>query len=251
MSNISILQLNVWMGKVEGNLRRFFQSHNSDIICLQEVMYSADATRHLSKLCFDASQIAEASEMPYVFFSPNWQSVIANGHHEVGNMILSKIPIVKQHSEFVHGHFVPDMILGTAPMPCNNLNVQIVTLENGLTVVNHHGFWRPNPMGDEESKAAFQKLAQIVHPYAERGPLVLCGDLNLVHAAPAMRELDFLTDLTEVYGVTNTLSGLKYDGKVACDHIMTNSDITVDQFTVHDDLVSDHLALSAKIQFSA
>lgn len=235
------------MGKVEGNLRRFFRNHNFDIICLQEVMYSADAKNHLAKLCFDASQIVDASGMPYLFFSPNWRSKMANGHLEVGNMILSRIPFVNEHSEFVHGHYIPDMILGSAPAPCNNLNVQIVTLANGLIVVNHHGFWRPNPLGDSESITAFKKLSQIVRPYAKQGPLVLCGDLNLVHAAPAMRSLDFLVDLTEQHEVKSTLSGLKFDGEVACDHIMTGPDLVVDDFKVHNDLVSDHLALSARI----
>lgn len=247
MSNISILQLNVWMGKIEGNLRRFFQQHQFDIICLQEVMYSADAERHLSRLCFDASQIAAASGLPYVFFSPNWRSIMANGHLEVGNLILSRIPFIGQHSEFTHGQFVDDMVLGAAPTPGNNLTVQIATLENGLIVVNHHGFWRPDPLGDAESLIAFEKLAGTIRPYADQGHLVLCGDLNLVHDAPAMRYLDFLDDQTALHGVENTLSGLKFDGQVACDHIMTTPDLQVSNFIVHDDLISDHLAISTEI----
>lgn len=210
-------------------------------------MYSSDAERHLSKLCFDAAQIVEASGLPYVFFTPNWRSRMANGHLEVGNMVLSRIPFVGQHSEFTHGHYVPDMVLGAAPTPGNNLTVQVVELENGLQVVNHHGFWCSNPLGDEESQVAFRKLAEVVRPYADQGPLVLCGDLNLVHAAPAMRELDFLTDLTEAYGATTTLSGLKFDGQVACDHIMTTPGLAVNRFTIHDELISDHLAISAEI----
>lgn len=248
--SFNILQLNVWMGKIEGNLRRFFRNNNFDVICLQEVMCSTDAERHLAKLCFDASQIIDASGMPYSFFSPNWRSKMANGHLEVGNMILSRAPFLSQHSEFVHGQYVPDMILGSAPAPRNNLNVQIVNLANGLTVVNHHGLWRPDPMGDQESVTTFSKLAKIIQPYAVSGPLVLCGDLNLVHEAPAMRELDFLTDLTEVYEVRNTLSGLKFDGEVACDHIMTNKKVKVNNFVVHNDIISDHLAVSAKIELA-
>lgn len=236
------------MGKIEGNLRRFFRNHNYDVICLQEVMYSADANQHLGKLCFDAKQIIDASGMPYVFFSPNWRSKMANGHLEVGNMILSKSPFLSQHSEFVHGSYIPDMILGTAPAPQNNLNVQIVKLASGLTVVNHHGFWRPNPMGDSESLTAFRNLAKIIRPYAEATPFVLCGDLNLVHDSPAMRPLDFLQDQTHENHITNTLSGLKFDGEVACDHIMTNNLVKMNKFIVHSDLVSDHRALSAEIQ---
>ena len=37
---MKILQLNVWMGKIEGNLRRFLIENNFDIICMQEVFAS-------------------------------------------------------------------------------------------------------------------------------------------------------------------------------------------------------------------
>lgn len=243
---MKVLQLNVWMGKVEGNLRRFLLENDFDVICMQEVMHSDDAEKHLARLCFDAAQIIEASRLPYHFFSPNWRSKIGNGHMEVGNMILSRVPFVSEHSEFVHGRFVEDMTLGKAS-PSNNINVQIVKLENGLTVVNHHGFWYPSPVGNDESVGAFVKLAEIVKPYAETEPLVLCGDLNLIHEAPAMRALDFLRDLTAENDVKSTLSGLKFDGEVACDHIMVNNKMAVDGFAVLPALVSDHRAVMARV----
>ena len=78
------------------------------------------------------------------------------------------------------------------------------------------------------------------------GPVVICGDLNIVHEAPAMRELDFLRDLTYEYHIDNTLSGLKFDGKVACDHILVNDKVEVQNFSVLDDIVSDHKPLMAE-----
>lgn len=236
--------MNVWMGKVEGNLRRFLEENDFDVICLQEVMSSKDCELHLSRLCFDASQIIKASNMPYSYFSPNWSSKIADGSFELGNMILSKIPFLTQQNYFVNGKYTPDMILGVSP--ANNLNVQIVELENGMAIVNHHGFWRPQPMGDEDSVKVFRKVADFIKPYNNR-PLVMCGDLNVEHSAPAMRELDFLKDLTYENNVKNTLSGLKFNGEVACDHILVNDKIEVERFVVHPDLVSDHLGISANL----
>ena len=43
---MKILQLNVWMGKIEGNLKRFLQENDFDIICLQEVFASDDCQGH-------------------------------------------------------------------------------------------------------------------------------------------------------------------------------------------------------------
>lgn len=245
-NSINILQLNTWMGKVEGNLGRFLESHDFDIICMQEVMHSDDAEHHLACLCFDATRLAKASGLEHSFFSPIWQSKMADGHLQLGNLILSRFPFKTTASEFIHGRFIPDMVLGKN-IKYNNLNVQIVTLENGLTVVNHHGFWCTDPMGNVESVKAFEKLAKIVKPCSDDAPLVLCGDLNVVHRSPAMRPLDFLRDLTDENKVKSTLSGLKFDGAVACDHIMINDKIKVNKFIVHDELVSDHKAVSAEI----
>jgi endonuclease/exonuclease/phosphatase family metal-dependent hydrolase len=58
-----------------------------------------------------------------------------------------------------------------------------------------------------------------------------------------MRELDFLHDLTHEKGIKNTLSGLKFNGEVACDHILVNDLVKVKRFEVLGDLVSDHKAL--------
>ncbi len=240
-----ILQLNVWMGKIEGNLRRFLEQNDFDIICMQEIMASEDTATHLSRLCFDKSGIIKASRMPYSFFAPNWSSKIADGSFELGNLILSKIPFSMQTSEFIHGEYRENVVLGKQPANC--LNIQVARLKTGMIIVNHHGFWRPNEMGDEESVKAFRKVAEVVQGYNHE-PLVMCGDLNLVHAAPAMRALDFLHDLTDEYHINNTLSGLKYNGQVACDHILVNDQIKVNDFQALDDLLSDHLALAAEVE---
>lgn len=166
---------------------------------------------------------------------------------ELGNLLLSKIPIIEQKSAFVNGSYNPKTILDETPR--NNLNVQIVKLENGWTVANHHGFWRSNPIGDEASVQAFLKLAKILK--AESAPFVLCGDLNVVHASPAMRALDFLRDLTDENKVQTTLSNLKINHDIACDHIMVSPDVNAENFTVYPDLISDHLALSVELSTNA
>jgi len=71
-----------------------------DVICMQEVMASDDVEMHLSRLCFDRSQIIKASRLPYSFFSPNWSSKIADGSFKLGNLILSR-PIIEENSDFI------------------------------------------------------------------------------------------------------------------------------------------------------
>ncbi len=243
---MKILQLNVWMGKVEGNLRRFLEKNNFDVICMQEVFASHDCQPHLAQLCFDLSRIQKASGMPFTFFTPRLSSRLADGHFEEGNLILSRIPFTHKEHYFVQEQYMKNVVFGSEVL--NNRVLQIAKLENGFTVVNHHGFWRPDPIGDEETIKAFTKVGEIVKNL--EGPVVMCGDLNIIHESPAMRPLDFLRDLTHENHIKTTLSGLKYDGEVACDHILASDKIEVKDFTVYPDLVSDHLALSAEVELA-
>ena len=245
---MKIVQLNIWMGKIEGQLERFFQNTDADVICMQEVINSEDATLHVSRLWFETSRIIKAAgeNFPYHAYFPNWSTRIVDGTLQMGNFVISRIPIKETDSVFIHGQYTENIVL--VQTPSNNSAVNIVKLENGLTVVNHHGFWRKDPMGDEDSIKAFKNVGDVVKPLAEEGPLVMCGDLNIIHESPAFRYLDFLRDLTYENKVETTLSGMKFNGKVPCDHILVNDGIEVKDFKVLPDIVSDHLALEAEFE---
>lgn len=244
---MKIVQLNIWMGKIEGKLERFLQETDADVICMQEVINSDDTTLHVSRLWFDTSRILRANpEFKYYKYFPNWSADIADGTMQMGNFVISKIPIVSTDMKFVHGQYTEHTIL--VQQPSNNTAVDIIKLENGITVVNHHGFWRKDPMGDEDSLKAFEKVGEVVKPLAEEGPLVMCGDLNIIHASPCFKHLDFLRDLTDENKVETTLSGARVPFKVPCDHILVNDEIEVKDFRVLPDIVSDHLALEAEVE---
>lgn len=162
---------------------------------------------------------------------------------EQSNVILSKSEIAEERNDLVHNEY--GIVESVQDFYEHVYTLQVAKLKNGLNVVNHHGYWKPTPMGDETTVKVMRKVANIVKSLD--GPIVMCGDFNIVHEATAMRELDFLRDLTYEYGIDNTLSGLKFNGKVACDHILVNDAVQVEDFRVLDDIVSDHKALVAEI----
>ncbi|MBP5512278.1 endonuclease/exonuclease/phosphatase family protein [Candidatus Saccharibacteria bacterium] len=245
---MKVLQLNVWLGKVEGKLQRFLENADYDVICMQEVVFAKKRGRRYTWGIFtDLEQILEATKMPYAYYAPNWSNRIGHGRFKVGNLILSKVPFESVRSKFVTGSYL-QIATKKGRFKHNNLNVIIAKLENGITIATHHGFWRPQPLGDEESVKAFNRLAKIIKPYAESGPFVLCGDLNLVHKAPAMRALDFMHDLTYENKVNNTLSGLKINKEIACDHIYVNDQIIYSDFKIEPEVVSDHFGLSVDVE---
>jgi endonuclease/exonuclease/phosphatase family metal-dependent hydrolase len=184
--------------------------------------------------------IGEAAGMEHVYYSANWGTEIADGGtFELGNAILSRESMVERETVFVNGEYNGRLVLGS--VPSNILNLQIVKLEGGLTVVNHHGYWDRDPMGNETSG---EKMAVVADRLRRvEGGLVFCGDLNLVHGAAAMRHLDFLRDLVYERGVGSTLSGLGYDGEVACDHVLVSGGVGVKDFGVCGEVVSDHLGV--------
>lgn len=241
---MKILQLNVWTGRVNGALINFIKSHDFDVICMQEAVWG-DKREDLEGLFATVDQIKEASGLRYDSRASNWGMRIfaENNIMEQGNAILSRSKIMEERNEVVYGKY--DIVKDIRDLYEHVYTIQVAKLESGITIVNHHGYWKPTPLGDDTTVEVMKKVAGIVRELS--GPVVMCGDLNIVHEAPAMRELDFLRDLTYEYRVDNTLSGLKFNGKVACDHILVNKGVKVQDFRVLDDIVSDHKPLVAEI----
>lgn len=241
---MKILQLNIWDGRVKGSLARFLEQNDFDVICLQEATWGEcdDKLRNFSLI---VDEIKEITGLEYESRSSNWRMKIFSDHEvmEQGNVILSREEIINEKIELVHGQY--DKIKSAIDFCEHAYTLQIVKLSSGIYVANHHGYWKPDPIGNETTVAAMHKVAE--HLKTIDGPLVMCGDLNIIDKSPAMRELDFLRDLTSENKIDNTLSGLKFDGKVACDHILVNSGVKVKEFRVLDDLVSDHKALMVDI----
>ena len=240
-----ILQLNVWTGRIKGALLDFLRNNDFDVICIQEAAWSNSKQKELENFFATVDQIKEASGLRYESRSSNWGMRIFTEDNimEQGNVILCKSEIVEDRNELVHNEY--HVIEDVQDFYEHAYTLQIAKLKSGVIIVNHHGYWKPTPMGDEVTVKVMQKVADIIKELT--GPIIMCGDLNIIHEAPAMRELDFLRDLTFEYGIDNTLSGLKFNGKVACDHILVNDAVRVKRFRVLDDIVSDHKALVAEV----
>ncbi len=244
MNTIKILQLNAWTGRIKGAIQEFIKENDFDIICLQEAIW-ADDEDVLQYFAATVNQLKEESGLPYESRSTNWEIMSNNTKISQGNVVLSRFKIEKERSEYVYGELALAKTAKDLADHC--YTVQILKLENGLNIVNHHGYWLPTPIGDETTIEVNKKVARLIKELS--GPIVMCGDLNIIHESPAMRPFDFLTDLTHEYQINNTLVGLKFNGKVACDHILISDQIKATDFTVSDRIVSDHKPLIATLEF--
>ncbi len=247
---MKVLQLNVWTGRMKGALTRFLSEHDYDIICLQEAVWSDDGDAGLGYFVDTANDLKKASGLEYEARVSNWGVALFDEGETMdqGNVILSRYPIVSVEKKQLLGEYTPRRVINQK----NDQGIEHaffalkVKLENGLTVVNYHGYWKPDPIGDAKTVMCMRKVADMIRD--EEGPVLMCGDLNVVAESPAMRELDFLKDLTAETGTKQTLMNLKFVKDVACDHILISSDIKWSNFEVHKELVSDHAAVSVNIE---
>ena len=242
---MKILQLNVWDGRIKGALPKFIENNDFDVICMQEAVWTKTDEALLAHFSATTDQIKAISGLKYDSRASNWGLKTVNGQIEQGNVILSREPIETERIETVHGTY---QVCETADELSNHCyTLQIIKLKSGITIVNHHGYWLPTPVGDETTIEVMKKVA--THIKDINGPLIMCGDLNIIHESPAMRPLDFLRDLTHEHHIKTTLANLKFDGAVACDHILVSPEITVKSFSCLDTIVSDHKPLIAEIDY--
>lgn len=240
---MKILQLNAWNGRVKGALAEFLKSNDFDVACLQEMVWGGNQ-EIMQDFILPTEKIREFGRFTDEAKAANFGIEMSDKIVKIGNVVFSKKAIKKNETKYVYGEY--KIVKTLSDIKHHAYTVQLIKLENGVNIVNHHGYWLPTPVGDEITVEVMTRVADLVKKL--EGPVIMCGDLNVIHSSLAMRALDFLHDLTEEYKVRNTLVGLKFDGRVACDHILVNDEIKVKSFEVLDDLISDHKALVAEIE---
>lgn len=241
---MKLLQLNVWMGRLTRQIMPLIEREQPDIITTQE-LFSAPQDVPFPDQTFDLfERIQKTAGYSYSYFSPICDFDYSGVHVGVGNGVHSRLPITASRTIFTNGTFQANA--DSSVFEANVRNAQIVTVAlpggKSLHVVNHHGYWQANPVGDEKTVASMQKVYNEIN--ALDGPVVYAGDLNVDPDTPAMQLFgDKFDDLTGSRNISNTMSVLGKLQGVAPDHILVNSDVRVTDFRVLEDLVSDHQAL--------
>ncbi len=127
--------------------------------------------------------------------------------------------------------------------------VQYVTMREGdgtpFTVMNLHGLWNGKGKGDcEERFLQSRRICALANRLGT--PYVLAGDLNLLPESKSLRMLEDcgMRNLVREYGVTSTRSSFYTKPNKFADYALVSSGVTVTDFRVLPDEVSDHLPLS-------
>lgn len=246
---MKVLQINAWNGRIKDGLSRFILDGKFDVVCVQEAVWSDDCNEYLELYVDTVDKIARMAGFDYVFKTSHWGTKALGGSvkFEVGNAILSRIPFTKMKEEKVFGEYT----VAGAISDCNNLTTrcykaQKAVLDNEIAIVNYHGYYVTDPLGNETSVGCMRKVASFIK--SDYRPTVMCGDLNVISESPAMRELDFMRDLTVINQVKTTLRNIRFVKDVACDHILITNELRRKSFNVINAAISDHRALVAEIE---
>lgn len=243
---MKIMQINVEFGYKLPALLELISNEQPDILCTQEIQNTKDP------MPFDNFQTLDNIKLrgnfAYSFFSPTWGADVFDARLEMGNAIFSKLALSDEQTVFISGKYIRSQ---TAKGWTSNIrNLQICLAEiNGqkLCVANHQGFLvKDSPTGGKETNKFTQKVSDSLAPYKDS--LIFCCDLNIVKESSSFEPIEKLNlrNIAAEHGVKTTLSKAHRapnKDSVACDYILTSSNINVKDFHVADEIVSDHKAL--------
>lgn len=253
---IKVLQLNLWMGRLMRLVIPAIERENPDILCLQEAFSCPGGAMRYPDKTFNSVELITELGYPNVYFSPVCTFNVDGTEVRYGNAIVSRFPIIQTETVEVNKSLSDTTLLPINSGNERNAQYARIELPSGerVSVINHHGYWEPNGMG---SAVSVEKM-QLVKDFAQAkpAPRVVCGDLNVIPESPAMRVWDdSFENLTAIYKLKTTLGSLskanlksfKGDPHVACDHILVSPDIKHANFTVLNDIISDHLGLTVEL----
>jgi endonuclease/exonuclease/phosphatase family metal-dependent hydrolase len=237
---VKLIQANVWWGgKLTDALKKFLVAEDPDILCLQEAANIPGTTG----MFLTVQQMQGIGRLDNMAFAP---AVTLNFMHrkvDMGNAILSKLPIEQSESVYIHLEHNQDFDWDKHDYNVRNFLHGVIVLHNKPThIITHHGYHIPeHKNGNAETLRQMKELAEYIKKL--EGPIILTGDFNLLPHSKSLEIINKeLTNLCIVNKVKTTRSNVKTRQEV-CDYIFVNDQIKVKKFEASDKVVSDHKAL--------
>lgn len=233
--------LNIWRGKLLEELVGFIkrEAKATDIFCFQEMINSLGSS---SKETDVFSVFAKAL--------PGFQGFFEAAQDEgrgiemgLATFIKRTDAVDKEGDFFVYRTRNAMLDHDGRTLGRNVQFIQFPKSGKEFTVVNFHGLWTGESREDSKDRIAqSRKLKEFLTTIG--GTRIVCGDFNLGPDTRSMAIIEQgMKNLIKERGITSTRSSFfPYPDKF-CDYILVDKDVTVNDFRVLSDEVSDHLAL--------
>lgn len=263
---MKVVSLNAWGGKLGAPLIDYLVAEAPDVLCLQEVVHTPEATKDwltyrdgvhvLPQRTNLFGELAAALPGHSGTFCPASQGELWDGdvpvpsQFGIATFVRRALPVISQAQGFVHGTYSPHAY-GAHPRPRNAHVVRVYDYERdrAVTVGHMHGLrdLAAGKADTPERLAQATALARLVNGVAGPGdPIVVCGDFNVELGSETfavLRETG-LEDLVQRRGLGGTrTSHYTKPGRFA-DYMLVNPRVEVRSFSVvSTPEVSDHCPL--------
>jgi endonuclease/exonuclease/phosphatase family metal-dependent hydrolase len=261
---MKLLSLNIAVFEANNRLvEKLLSEKGTDILCLQEVTKAIDKSanpNYVSKKLIDIT----TKDLKFKLYNPitimkdfhgkNFHKKDAydfdfGGFIEMGNYIKSRFKILKkEHIYLKKTKSIKITDWNNWPKDFST-GVQIVDLKlpesKMLRVINYHGIWTKEKLGNEETLKACRKILELAKKIS--CPTIIAGDFNLFPNTASMRIFykDFVS-LVDKHNISTTRpksNELSHLERNVVDYILVSKDIEINSFEVMDSDISDHLPL--------
>ncbi len=252
--DMKLITLNAWCGRAGSSVHDFFEKYKDiDIFCLQEVDLDG------SKFDTDVTGSNPPAGDPFLFRSI--QDILPNHHGFFapilsswwGNAIFIKNDIYRNMTAYgevlisdEQQKYMPYDTWFRRSLQWLDFSIQ----DELYTLVNYHGLWEKDK-GKGDSNDRIKQSQNIINFLSTKKDrkIILTGDFNLSPQTESLQLFeDFgLENLITRFAITDTRTSLYEKENRFADYTFVSKDITVNEFTVLPDEVSDHAPLYLEI----
>ena len=240
---MKLITLNIWGGQVYEPFIEFLKKYSQeiDIFCFQEDFDNPPGGK--STLQPEKKQDIDQDIKRILVDFEGWMTPMQEREESPAMYVRKNIQIKKKGEEFVYRW--KNAMIGKDGSTYG-VNVQYAQIEQDqrqYLICNMHGHWTPDFKGDNEARIE-QSQNIIKFLSTKSGSKIFCGDFNVDPNTECMKILEgSMRNLVKEYNVTSTRSHFHNHGSQFADYIMVSPEVTVKDFKVIPDVVSDHLPL--------
>lgn len=249
---MKLISLNIWGGKLYEPLVNFVKDYSKevDIFCFQDVLFGKEPA--FTKV--DKGRINIFEELSVVLSDFNYvKNRIDNESHfhsealdqniGCGQVIFIRKPLeFKESGGFKTGD--SNLWSGGNMVSAKHQWAKFKYEDASYVIMNVHGVWQANSF-KKDTPERINQSNNIKDFFAKHDvSKILCGDLNVGANTETLKILEQdMVNLVELYNIKSTRSSYYTKEEKFADYVFVSRDITVNDFKVLPDEVSDHLAL--------